>query len=73
MPKFEAVPWRQTVKESLEKNEMSCLNCHGLAHPTRATRTPGSPDYAPLDEGRTMRHLRWEAWATAVALMIALV
>jgi nitrate/TMAO reductase-like tetraheme cytochrome c subunit len=48
MPKFEAVPWHHTVKESLEKNEMSCLNCHGLAHPTRASRTPGSPDYAHL-------------------------
>ena len=48
MPKFEAVPWHDTVNESLEKNEMSCLNCHGLAHPTRASRTPGSPDYARL-------------------------
>jgi nitrate/TMAO reductase-like tetraheme cytochrome c subunit len=48
MPKFEAVPWHHTVSESLDKNEMSCLNCHGLAHPTRASRTPGSPDYARL-------------------------
>jgi nitrate/TMAO reductase-like tetraheme cytochrome c subunit len=48
MPKFEAVPWHHTVMESVEKNETSCLNCHGLAHPTRAARTPGSPDYARL-------------------------
>jgi nitrate/TMAO reductase-like tetraheme cytochrome c subunit len=48
MPKFEAVPWHHTVNESLGKNEMSCLNCHGLSHPTRAARTPGSPDYDRL-------------------------
>ena len=48
MPKFEAVPWHHTVMESVEKNETSCLNCHGLAHPTRASRAPGSPDYARL-------------------------
>jgi nitrate/TMAO reductase-like tetraheme cytochrome c subunit len=48
MPKFEAVPWHHGVKELLGDNEMSCLNCHGLAHPTRAARTPGSPDYDRL-------------------------
>jgi nitrate/TMAO reductase-like tetraheme cytochrome c subunit len=48
MPKFEAVPWHHTVKEDLGKNEMSCLNCHGPSHPTRAARTPGSPDYERL-------------------------
>jgi nitrate/TMAO reductase-like tetraheme cytochrome c subunit len=48
MPKFEAVPWHHTVKESLDKNAMSCLNCHGRSHPTRAARTPGSSDYARL-------------------------
>jgi nitrate/TMAO reductase-like tetraheme cytochrome c subunit len=48
MPKFEAVPWHHTVMESLGKNETSCLNCHGLSHPTRAARTPGSPDYDRL-------------------------
>jgi nitrate/TMAO reductase-like tetraheme cytochrome c subunit len=45
MPKFEAVPWHHTVEQSLDTNEMSCLNCHGLSHPTRAARTPGSADY----------------------------
>jgi nitrate/TMAO reductase-like tetraheme cytochrome c subunit len=48
MPRFEAVPWHHTVKEWLGKNETSCLNCHGLSHPTRAARTPGSPDYDHL-------------------------
>ena len=48
MPKFEAVPWHHTVKESLDKSETSCLNCHGLSHPTRAARTPGSADYNRL-------------------------
>jgi nitrate/TMAO reductase-like tetraheme cytochrome c subunit len=48
MPKFEAVPWHHAVQESLDKNEMSCMNCHGLAHPTRAARTPGSPEYDRL-------------------------
>src|SRR6516162_11568116 len=42
MPKFEAVPWHHTVMEALDKNETSCLNCHGRSHPTRAARTPGS-------------------------------
>ena len=48
MPKFEAVPWHHTVEASLGKNETSCLNCHGLSHPTRAARTPGSSDYDRL-------------------------
>jgi len=48
MPKFEAVPWHHTVETSLSKNETSCLNCHGLSHPTREARTPGSADYERL-------------------------
>jgi nitrate/TMAO reductase-like tetraheme cytochrome c subunit len=48
MPRFEAVASHHTVKGSLGKNEMSCLNCHGLSHPTRAARTPGSADYDRL-------------------------
>ena len=48
MPKFEVLPWHHTVMDSLGKNQMSCLNCHGLSHPTRAARTPGSPDYDRL-------------------------
>jgi len=37
-----------TVGERLASNQMTCLNCHGLAHPSPAARTPGSPDYAAL-------------------------
>lgn len=48
MPKFEAVPWHHTVEAALDKNETSCLNCHGLSHPTRAARTPGSAEYDHL-------------------------
>jgi hypothetical protein len=48
MPKFKAVTSHHTVKELLGKNEMSCLNCHGLSHPTRAARAPGSADYDRL-------------------------
>jgi hypothetical protein len=48
MPKFEAVASHHTVADELEDNAMSCLNCHGLAHPTRQARTPGSADYDRL-------------------------
>ena len=48
MPKFEAVASHHTVAGELGDNAMSCLNCHGLAHPTREARTPGSPDYDRL-------------------------
>jgi hypothetical protein len=48
MPKFEAIRCHHSVMDSLVKNETSCLNCHGLSHPTRAARTPGSADYDRL-------------------------
>lgn len=48
MPKFQAVQSHHTVKERLASSNMSCLNCHGKAHPTRADRTPGSPRYDEL-------------------------
>ena len=48
MPKFEAVASHHSVADDLEDNAMSCLNCHGLAHPTRQARTPGSADYDRL-------------------------
>jgi hypothetical protein len=48
MPKFEAVASHHTVARELGENSMSCLNCHGLAHPTRQARTPGSADYDRL-------------------------
>jgi cytochrome c nitrite reductase small subunit len=47
-PRFEAVKSHQAVKELLSASAMSCLNCHGWAHPTRAQRTPGSADYDRL-------------------------
>jgi len=48
MAKFERVPSHHTVWDELVSNRMTCLNCHGLAHPSPAARTPGSPDYARL-------------------------
>ena len=44
-PHFEAVPSHQTIRELLDTNERSCLNCHGRAHPSREDRTPGSARY----------------------------
>jgi cytochrome c nitrite reductase small subunit len=48
MPKFEAVKSHQSVMALLTESSMSCLNCHGQAHPSREQRTPGSADYAKL-------------------------
>jgi hypothetical protein len=48
MPKFEAVRMHHTVGGDLQSNAMSCLNCHGMAHPSRQARTPGSADYDRL-------------------------
>ena len=48
MATFQRVPSHQTVGERLRTNQMTCLNCHGLAHPSPAARTPGSPEYATL-------------------------
>ena len=46
--RFEAVTSHHTVADQLGNNAMTCLNCHGLAHPSPAQRTPGSPDYLIL-------------------------
>jgi hypothetical protein len=46
--KFVKVASHHTVAVRLETSEMSCLNCHGRAHPSREQRTPGSPDYERL-------------------------
>lgn len=51
-PKFEAVPSHGTVGKELAASDMSCTNCHGPAHPTRAQRTPGHEDYSRLMKGR---------------------
>lgn len=45
---FEGVHVHHDVIARLESSDMSCLNCHGRAHPTRADRTPGSPRYDEL-------------------------
>jgi hypothetical protein len=45
---FEAVASHHTVWDELSADQMECLNCHGLAHPSPAQRTPGSSDYARL-------------------------
>ena len=45
---FEAVASHHTVWGELNSDQMECLNCHGLAHPSPAQRTRGSSDYARL-------------------------
>jgi len=39
------------VGERLLDGSMNCTNCHGMAHPARARRTPGSADYERLMGG----------------------
>ena len=38
----------RVVREAAMEPATSCLNCHGLAHPSRTQRAPGSPDYDGL-------------------------
>ncbi|ANQ49113.1 NapC/NirT family cytochrome c [Flammeovirga yaeyamensis] len=44
---FEAVEEHQPVIENLKSDDasISCLNCHGRAHPEPSRRTPGHEDY----------------------------
>ncbi|OHX66058.1 NapC/NirT family cytochrome c [Flammeovirga pacifica] len=44
---FEAVEEHQPVVENLKSDDasISCLNCHGRAHPEPSRRTPGHEDY----------------------------
>ncbi len=49
-PPFEQVSSHRLAARVLSESAMSCLNCHGDAHPTRAQRTPGSSAYAHLME-----------------------
>lgn len=49
--KFKKVGSHNAVWERLQMSSMSCLNCHGQAHPTRAQRTPGHSDYEKLMTG----------------------
>ncbi|MDW7693183.1 hypothetical protein R9C00_09355 [Flammeovirgaceae bacterium SG7u.111] len=50
-PVFENVHEHQPVKENLASDNptLSCLNCHGRAHPERSRRTPGHEDYDELN------------------------
>lgn len=50
-PKFAAVQSHKTVSERLGESSLSCLNCHGRAHPSRTARTPGSAEYDRLMGG----------------------
>jgi Nitrate/TMAO reductases, membrane-bound tetraheme cytochrome c subunit len=45
---FESRISHRDVRQRLADSNMSCTNCHGWAHPTRAARTPGSPEYSHL-------------------------
>jgi len=49
-PTFDNLKVHQPVILNLDKKSstISCMNCHGKAHPTRAQRTPGHPDYEEL-------------------------
>lgn len=46
--KFRAVEMHTPILAQFEDNSVSCLNCHGRAHPTRLQRTPGSAEYHQL-------------------------
>ncbi len=54
-PNFESLSVHEPVVANLAKEEstISCTNCHGRAHPTRAQRTPGHPDYDRLMSDQT--------------------
>ncbi len=49
-PAFESLKVHEPVTANLASDDptISCTNCHGKAHPTRAQRTPGHPDYDRL-------------------------
>lgn len=58
-PAFDKLKVHQPVVLNLQGDAptMSCMNCHGRAHPTRVQRTPGHPDYEKLIGERP----QWEA------------
>ena len=49
-PKWVAVPEHLTSQKDLAANVVTCVECHGDAHPTAEQRTPGSSDYPRLME-----------------------
>jgi nitrate/TMAO reductase-like tetraheme cytochrome c subunit len=46
--KFKAVEMHLPIIDQFSANTVSCLNCHGRAHPTRLQRTPGNSEYQNL-------------------------
>ena len=50
--KFDSVSSHIALSERIAESTLSCLSCHGSAHPTRAQRTPGHPDYSDLMKRR---------------------
>lgn len=49
--RFDAINSHRVARQRLDSAAMSCLNCHGPAHPTRTERTPGAPTYQALMKG----------------------
>jgi cytochrome c nitrite reductase small subunit len=49
-PKWVAVPSHVESHKEFVANQVTCLDCHGQAHPTAEQRTPGSSDYPRLME-----------------------
>ena len=49
-PKWVAVTSHVESHKDLAANQVTCLDCHGAAHPTAEQRTPGSTDYPRLME-----------------------
>ena len=49
-PKWVAVESHVESHKDLAANQVTCLDCHGAAHPTAEQRTPGSSDYPRLME-----------------------
>ncbi|MCG8307808.1 MAG: hypothetical protein MI975_10500 [Cytophagales bacterium] len=50
--KFQEVKMHTPIMDQFHDNSVSCLNCHGRAHPTRLQRTPGSTEYKNLISDR---------------------
>ena len=49
-PKWVAVESHVESRKEFVANQVTCLDCHGEAHPTAEQRTPGSTDYPRLME-----------------------
>lgn len=47
-PKYVAIDMHNEMATEISNNETPCTSCHGDAHPSRDSRTPGSSDYENL-------------------------